>query len=588
MKKLVPILFIVGFIISSCQRSSGELLTAPTIGEIQSCSHISPYNGKKVIGVEGVVTHKFKNGFTMQSIVNDSLPCSSEAIFVTTGIYPSVFPGQLVSVDGKINEYSPGTEEDHNLSRTELHDPSIVVIEENVALPQPINLRKVSSIAPLNWIKDGNDFDIQKNGLDYYESLEFMLVEIDSGIVVGPKNSYNEFYVLPEEYRTDNILSVQGVLLLKSDDENPEKLMIDAASSFTKEVNVGDTFTNPIVGIMDYSFGNFKIWTIKDPVIQTTEIAHSIIKLNSESLTIASYNIENFSRFDDNSRIHKLGCQIAKDLQSPDIIVLHEVLDDSGVQDDKEISSNQTLQLLTEAISSCGGPLYAYSDNPPINNRDGGIQGGNIRTAVIFRKDRGVVLDIPDKEVNGLSFRGGLLKIDQNPMRLFSYENDFSGTRKPSLWLFTWKGEQYLVLGLHLVSQSATSPSWGNIQPPENPEQEKRISQMKLMTEFVNDILSQDANMNLIVLGDINDYPWSETLNLLNSSPVTILTDEQNVNENFSYIHEGNAFQFDYAAVSNNLLNQITNYSILHLNTIFNINSQISDHDPILFQISQQ
>ena len=588
MKKLIATLFIASFVISSCQKSSSELVTAPTIGEIQSCSHISPYNGKKVIGLEGVVTHKFKNGFTMQSIVTDSLQCSSEAIFVSTGVYPSVFPGQLIRVNGKVNEYFPGAEEDHNLSRTELHDSSFVVIKEKVALPQPINLGKVSSLVPLNFIKVDKDFDIQKNGLDYYESLEFMLVKIDSGIVVGPKNSYNEFYVLPEEYRADNNLSMQGVLLQKPDDENPEKIMIDAASSFTKGVNVGDTFTNPIVGIMDYSFGNFKVWTIKDPVIQTNNIAHSTIDLNDQSLMIASYNIENFSRFDENSRIHSLGCQIAKDLQSPDIIVLHEILDDSGVQDDRVISSNQTLQSITEAISTCGGPLYAYSDNPPINNLDGGIEGGNIRTAVIYREDSGFVLDEPDKGVNGLSFRGGLLKIDQNPMRLFSKESDFYGTRKPTLWLFTWLGEQYLVLGVHLVSQSATSPSWGNIQPPVNPEQAKRESQMKLVTEFVNDILSQNANINLILLGDFNDYPWSETIKILISSPVAILSDEQNVNENFSYIHEGNGFQFDYAAVSNNLLNRITNYSILHLNTIFNINSQISDHDPIIFEISPE
>jgi predicted extracellular nuclease len=134
-KKLVPILFIVSFIISSCRGSSRELITAPTIREIQSCSHISPYNGKRVIGVKGVVTHKFSNGFSMQSIIADSLQCSSEAIFVMTDAYPKVFPGQLVRVDGNILEYFPGTGEDHNLSRTELHDPSIVVTKEDVALP---------------------------------------------------------------------------------------------------------------------------------------------------------------------------------------------------------------------------------------------------------------------------------------------------------------------------------------------------------------------------------------------------------------------------------------------------------------------
>ena len=45
-----------------------------------------------------------------------------------------------------------------------------------------------------------------------------------------------------------------------------------------------------------------------------------------------------------------------------------------------EVSSDQTLLLLVEAIDNCGGDRYTFSDNPPINNQDGGIEGGNIRS----------------------------------------------------------------------------------------------------------------------------------------------------------------------------------------------------------------
>ena len=144
-----------------------------------------------------------------------------------------------------------------------------------------------------------------------------MLVEIESGIVVGPKNQYNEFFVLPNGYVTANSISLQGVLLQKKNDENPEKIMVDVASSFTQDVNVGDTFNKPIFGIMDYSFGNYKIWTIKNPVIQSNKVSVPLINSDDQTLRIASYNIENFSRFDEGSRVHKLGCQIARDLHSP-------------------------------------------------------------------------------------------------------------------------------------------------------------------------------------------------------------------------------------------------------------------------------
>ena len=203
------------------------------MGRIQGCSHVSPFNKDKVTGVEGIVTHKFSNGFTMQSQENDDFPCSSEAIFVMTGNYPSLFPGQLVNVDGTVIEFIPGKPEDHNLSRTELHDPVIKLVNDRVLIPQPVILGSNVDNIPSQWIKQISNFDIQKNGLDYFESLEFMLVEIENGIVVGPKNQYNEFFVLPNGYVTANSISNQGVLLQKQDDENPEKIMVDVASSFT-------------------------------------------------------------------------------------------------------------------------------------------------------------------------------------------------------------------------------------------------------------------------------------------------------------------------------------------------------------------
>jgi len=186
MKKLFALLLLIGILISSCQNSSGAMESKPTIGTIQGCGHISPYNGEKVLEVEGVVTHKFKNGFTMQSTISDLLPCTSDAIFITTGIYPSVYPGQLVIVDGTVSEYTPGVEEDHNLSRTEIHDPSIKVIDENIALPQPIILGQSESTVPTKWIKYDNIFDIQKNGLDFMKAWNLSLSKLKVELWLDP------------------------------------------------------------------------------------------------------------------------------------------------------------------------------------------------------------------------------------------------------------------------------------------------------------------------------------------------------------------------------------------------------------------
>lgn len=574
-------------IISGCVISPSSSAQIVTIADLQGCDHASPFNHQSVKNVEGVVTHKFTNGFTLQSLSGDSQNCSSEAIFVTTGSYPNVIPGQLISVDGVVEEYTAGSSEEHNLSRTEIHQPKITILKDNIGFPDPVKIGRAANPVPTKWIKRSRDFDISTNGLDYYESLEFMLVEVDDGIVVGPKNDYNEFVVLPGSFLDENQISMQGALLNSANDENPERLMIDAASSFDKDVNVGDEISEPIIGIMDYSFGNYKIWTILDPIIKNERRTSNLIDIDNQSLVIATYNLENYSRFDDASRIKRIGCQIVKDLQSPDILVLNEVMDDSGTQDDGVVTSQQTLELLIKSIINCGGPIYAYSDNPPENNQDGGIPGGNIRTCLIYRQDTDLLLEKSSQEVNGLVINHNAVELQSNPFRLFSNDDNFLGTRKPTIWSFWWKGEQLIILGAHLVSQSANTPDWGDKQPIDKPEQLKREKQMGSINNYLNQQKLLNTKTNIILLGDFNDYLWSESITILQQNQKLVLLKSDADSENFSYIHEGNAFQFDYIVVSQNIRNRVNQFMIPHINTVFNSNDQVSDHDPVLIEITQ-
>jgi predicted extracellular nuclease len=584
MKKLIP--FVLLFFISACQSIEPIPKAGIGIGEVQGCSHISPYNGKIVTGLSGVVTHKFNNGFSMQSLAPDHLDCTSDGIFVMTGDYPYVLPGQLVLVDGLINEYVAGNTSDHDLSRTEIISSSITILKSSVPFPEPFLLAQTSEVIPMNWIKEEPEFDITKNGMDYYESLEFMLVEISDGVVVGPKNSFNEFYLLPTRFVQNNTLSADGALLQKADDANPEKIMIDTASSFTQKVNVGDSLAEPVIGIMVYEYANYKIWTLANPILR--KIATNPVRVTSgeDLLSFVSYNIENFSRFDDENKIKKIGCQVVQELGAPDIVILQEVMDDSGTQDDQTISAEKTLQSIIESIRNCKGPDYTYLDTPPINNQNGGIQGGNIRVALLFRNDANISYSTRFEQMNYSDSVLNQLNLTTNPAMLFANEEVFLGTRKPLLWIFNWKDQEFIIIGLHLVSQSAKSPDWGNIQPPVNPEQEVREAQMLLVRDIVKKLLRENAERNIIVVGDLNDYQWSHTLSLLQEAGLEILKND--LSESFSYIHEGNAFQFDYAAVSSQLVVHIENYSILHVNTLQDKSTQVSDHDPVYFEVSQR
>ena len=576
---------LIFFTLSSCTEIQHGSSLGTTIGEIQGCGHISPLNGRHVINVQGVVTHKFSNGFSMQSAIKDDLDCSSEGIFVTTNEYPKVVPGQLVSVDGNVVEYTPGGVTGHNLSRTEIHQPVIKVINQNYKFPEPVIIDKYTGKIPDKAIKLTKNFDIERNGLDYFESLEFMMVEIEDGIVVGPKNEYNEFYVLPKSFIEMNRLSQQNALLKSEEDENPEKIMVDAASSFTQKVNVGDELLQPIIGIMDYSFANYKIWTTSNPVLRKKEIKNNEIKIDDELLTIASYNLDNFSRFDKSSRINNVGCQIAKLLKSPDILILNEVLDDSGTQNDGITSADQTLKLLVKSIADCGGPVYRFSDNPPVDGMDGGVNGGNIRTAVIYKDNDELFLEKPDDSSIGLELKNNQFRIQKNPSRLFEDDTTFLGTRKPTIWLFRWKNEQFLVMGLHLISQSTNSPDWGDIHPIITPVQGKREKQAELINEYLSQKNFLQTEPNIIILGDFNDYAWSNTLKILRDNQNFVLLSNDQPEEDYSYIYQGNAFQFDYAFVNKKISSRVSMFTIHHINSIINSEDQVSDHDPLIFAI---
>ena len=76
--------FLIFAFISSCRTETGVAQKPLQIHDLQGCSHVSPFLGKIVNKITGVVTHKESNGFTMQSIEEDEFSCSSDAIFVFT------------------------------------------------------------------------------------------------------------------------------------------------------------------------------------------------------------------------------------------------------------------------------------------------------------------------------------------------------------------------------------------------------------------------------------------------------------------------------------------------------------------------
>ncbi len=70
------------------------------------------------------------------------------------------------------------------------------------------------------------------------------------------------------------------------------------------------------------------------------------------------------------------------------MVTLEEIQDNSGSTNDGTVAADATLNKLTAAISAAGGPAYSWSQIDPVDGREGGQPGGNIRVAFLYDADR--------------------------------------------------------------------------------------------------------------------------------------------------------------------------------------------------------
>ena len=105
------------------------------------------------------------------------------------------------------------------------------------------------------------------------------------------------------------------------------------------------------------------------------------------------------------------------------------------------------------------------------------------------------------------------------------------------------------------------------------------------MNDFVDDVLAVDPAADVIVLGDINDFEFSETVDILEGegelfSAIKTLP----ANERYSYVFEGNSQVLDQILLSPNIYTHFPYvYDVVHVNSEFA--NQASDHEPSVVRI---
>lgn len=568
----------------------------PRISDIQGTSRVSPYLGEQVANVSGVVTgvDRFGSarGFWFQDPDGDEDERSSSGLFVHTGdSTPDVDPGDDVVVTGEVAEYRPGDEQDSaHQAITQLTEARWEVRASGVPLPEPevLDAEEIpEEFAPTGDDISERELEPDSYALDFLESRAGMRVTVSDTRVVGPTDDFNSLWVTTKAEQ--NPTERGGTVYNSYAEPNSGRIKVESLVPFDErpfpEADVGDVLAGSTVGPLHYSqYGGYGIQATTLGEHVSHDLDRDVAAAQDDwELSIATYNVENLAATDPQDDFGRHSRGIVDNLRSPDILGLVEIQDNSGSADDGVVDADETLDRLVDAVSEAGGPDYEWRQINPEDGADGGQPGGNIRNAFLFDPDRVDFVDIPGGDANTPA---RVVEVDGNPElssspgRVAPQESAWQNSRKPLVGQFEFAGRSVFVVTNHFTAKTVDDPLHGIRQPPERHSEEQRHQQATLVREFADEISEVDPTANVAVIGDLNDFEFSGTLQTLTEdsgmyNPML----EINESERYTYVFDGNSQALDHLLTSRNLAHRV-DYEIIRVNAEFH--DQASDHDPVL------
>ncbi|NCR89120.1 MAG: hypothetical protein GPJ05_07580 [Microcystis aeruginosa G13-10] len=553
------------------------------IRDIQGYGLVSEKERNLVSGVAGIVTGFATNGngFYLQDPDPDNDLRTSEGIFVFTGSRDlgvnglNITVGASVRVSGQVQENRPNV----TINGERVPDLTVLSTTQIAANRETNTIEVVSSGNPLPapiLIGSGGRVPPNQIGIGFYESLEGMRVTVQDTMAVSPTiirpTSSDSIWTVANRGADATGINSRGGIGIAPDDFNPERIQISATD--LPRVDVGDLLGN-LTGVVDYAFGDYRV-LVTEPVTATSGgLQREVTNLigTADKLTIASYNVENLNPTVSNpgglERFGVLANQILNNLRSPDIIGLQEIQDNNGPIDDGTVAADLTYQALINAIKAAGGPTYQFLNINPVNNRDGGAPGTNIRVGYLYNPSR-------------VSFVEGSLRRITDPIATPDNDGAFTNSRKPLVATFTFNGQEVTVINNHLTSRRGGNSLFGNVQPPNIGSAEVRANQATVINSEVNAILADDPNANVVVLGDLNGFDFEEFQQILSGGVLTNLSQTLDVRDRATFNFQGNSQALDHVLVTNNLADD-AQYDIVHVNVDFV--DQPADHEPVVASV---
>ncbi|KAK5636346.1 hypothetical protein RRF57_012058 [Xylaria bambusicola] len=589
----------------ACTLAAAGSASAETIGEINGNRFLSPFDGKKVTNVTGIVTAKGQSGVWLRSLEATKDERVSDGIYVYGSALvknASIATGDVIVIDGTVSEYRSSAA---YLPLTEISYPTVRAILERNRTFAPIVLGKQRSppTQQLSGLDSGNAFAVPNNK---------SLVSVVNPVLEPSKYGLDFWESLVGEYVTIKtpVLSVDLTGMVTLGLRKPEAILITAPLDGTKNQangKLGDELED-ITGVVTQGFGFYQIQpltklTVTSSLEPTVSGATKLISNGKCSgITVGGYNIENFSP-KDVDHVTAVATHIVEYLKTPDLLILQEVQDNNGETNDGTVDSGLTLMALADAIADLSNVVYNYTYVNPVDGENGGAPGGNIRNAYLYRPDvlrlQGGSAAVAGDAVTANEVLKGP-KLKYNPGLIDPNNAAWLDSRKPLVAAWELVGSQgklskpwWGVLGLwnlfgpgknrrktlftvnvHFTSKGGSSSLHGDARPPVNGGVEQRIAQATVAGEFISKILDHDDDALVLTVGDFNEYGFAPPVQTF--ARVSGLRD---LDEVAKIPIIGTLFELDHTFVSKQL-GKGAKFEHLHVNTWLAYSDQVSDHDP--------
>ncbi|KAI9058193.1 DNase I-like protein [Trametes sanguinea] len=600
-----------------------------SVTDIQGPAYLSPLKGQAVSNLTGVVTAKSTTGFWIQGSPSDD-PRVSNGLSIfseSKSVLASVSVGDLISLSGTVAEFRSNSDP-NNLFVTEIDSPHAITVLSTNNTVAPLVLGPNSRSPPTqklsaldkgadSWLSVPNNQSLveatnatlrpDEFGMDFWSSLEGRLVTVRAPVALDFENDFGEFWVRGGDWQVTGKNGRGGLTITIGPDgvpdANPEVVITGSPLDGTKNpsVSLGKTFSD-ITGIVAYQFGFYYILPLTAPTVVSTPdptIPPATIKPAKDecTLTIGDYNVENMAPT--TAHLPTVANHIANFLNSPDIVFLQEIQDNSGETDDGTVSANVTLSTLANAIRAASAQgtnsTYAFLEIAPENDQDGGAPGGNIRTAYLYNATK--MRLVPGAPAGGalnatepVLGPDGKVTLTFNPGRIDPTNPAWDSSRKPLVALWeTPRGNRFFTVNLHLIAKLGGSSTQGDARPPVNGGVEQRISQVATIATFIKSLLSLDPNASIIVGGDCNEYVQTRAVFAPFDGLLTELDGAAGVPpvERYTYLFDQNSEQLDHLFVSDAVL-QRGGIAVEHVhvnNWAPSLSARASDHDPSVARV---